>query len=270
MAADTAEFFGTLPQQEMQRIANALWPLLKGDPRYAYEGRFVGLDRPDLAGVEVLAALAGTQGGTASFFVDAGGENPITSALQARGYTTDRWDHLMAGEAGIAISRDIVDHYSLPTGLKLHEVGRATTEAQMQSFAEMALSCGVLLPAGRALRGETRNSVFYVLLDATGEPVSCSGAVLRNQPGSPFADASWWGMLATREDMRGRGLSLYLGALAMVTMADRFGARRFYTGVRTDNAVSQKLCRRLGLGDHGLTVMAVLDPARFGNTKMTR
>lgn len=78
MAADTAEFFGTLPQQEMQRIANALWPLLKGDARHAYEGRFVGLDRPDLAGVEVLAALAGTQGGTASFFVDAGGENPIT------------------------------------------------------------------------------------------------------------------------------------------------------------------------------------------------
>jgi hypothetical protein len=176
----------------------------------------------------------------------------------------------MTGEPGIAISRSIVDGYSLPTGFTLHEVSRETTVERMRSFAAMALACGVLMPAGRALRNQTRNSVFYVVLDAAGEPVSCSGAVVRNQPGSPFADATWWGMLATREDMRGRGFSLYLGALAMVAMADRFGARRFYTGVRTDNAVSQKLCRKLGLGDHGLAVMAVLDPARFGNTKMTR
>jgi hypothetical protein len=50
-------------------------------------------------------------------------------------------------------------------------------------------------------------------------------------------------MLATREDARGQGFSRYLGAPAMAAMADRFGKRRFDTGVRPENAVSQKLCR---------------------------
>jgi GNAT superfamily N-acetyltransferase len=270
MTNPDTEFFGAPPQQEMQRRAAALWPSLRANPRYAYEGRFVGLDAPRLADVDTIAALARTQGGAASFFVDAGKEAEITSALKALGFNTDRWDHLMASEPGIAIARGIVDEFALPAGFTLRELRPDTPPQELAATAAMAMECGVLLPAGKALRGITRSSDFYVIANGAGEPVACSGAVVRHQPGSPFADSSWWGMLATREDMRGRGFSRYLGALAMVAMADRHGARRFYTGVRTDNAVSQKLCRSLGLGDHDLAVMAVLDPARFGDVKLTR
>lgn len=270
MASPDTEFFGAPPQQAMQRTASSLWPLLRGDSRYAYEGRFVGLDAPELADIDRLAARVGTQGGAASFFVDAAKEAAITAALKARSFTTDRWDQLMAAESGIAISRGIVDGFRLPAGHTLRELRPETPPEELAAAAEMAMSCGVLLPAGKAIRGVTRNSIFYVIANSAGEPVACSGAVKRHQPGSPFADAAWWGMLATREDTRGRGFSRYLGALAMVAMADRYGARRFYTGVRTDNAVSQKLCRSLGLGDCGLAVMAVLDPARFGDVKLTR
>jgi hypothetical protein len=265
-----AEFFGAAPQQEMQRTASALWRLLRDDPRYAYEGRFVGHDAPLAADVDRIVALVGTQGGSASFFVDGVREGEIVADLRARGFTTDRWDHLMADERGVALSRAVISSFRLPAGFTLHEVTRATPAAVMVAIGAMALACGVLLPAGKALRGITRDSVFFFIANAAGEPVSCSGAVVRHHVASPFADSCWWGMLATREDARGQGFSRYLGALAMAAMADRFGKRRFYTGVRTENAVSQKLCRRLGLGDHGLVVLAALDPARFGDVKMTR
>jgi hypothetical protein len=176
----------------------------------------------------------------------------------------------MADEAGVAISRRVVAGFAMPAGLNLRELTADTAAKDLAAWATMAQSCGVLLPAGKALRGVNRPAVFFVITDSAGEAVACSGAVARHHRDSPFADASWWGMLATREDMRGRGLSLYLGALAMVTMADRYRHRRFYTGVRTDNAASQHVCRKLGLTDHGLAVMVALDPRRFGDAKLTR
>jgi hypothetical protein len=270
MASPEGEFFGAPPQQEMQRTASALWPLLRDDPRYVYEGRFVGHDAPRGEDVDRIAALVGTQGGSACFFVDAAREAAIVADLRARGFTADRWDHLMADERGVAVSREVIGAFRLPAGFTLHEVGRETPARDVAAIAAMALACGVLLPAGKALRGVTRDSVFFVITNAAGEPVSCSGGVVRHHAASPFADSCWWGMLATREDTRGQGFSVYLGALAMAAMADRFGKRRFYTGVRTENAVSQKICRRFGLTDHGLAVLAALDPARFGDVKMTR
>ena len=48
-------------------------------------------------------------------------------------------------------------------------------------------------------------------------------------------------MLATREDWRGKGLALVLGAQAIVRLVDRFGAVSFNTGVKADNGASLAL-----------------------------
>lgn len=262
--------FGSEPQQTMQRKAAALWRLLSDDPRFAYEGRCVALDAASPSVVDVCTALVDTQGGTASFFVDATDEEDVTAALDAEGFNTDRWEHLMGAERAIGVSRAILSKASLPQGFRVCEIGAGASPGEVREFAELALSCGVLPPAEMSLRGLARNSVVYLLLDPEGRGVSCSGAVMRHHPSSPFGDSAWWGMLATREDMRGQGFSLHLGALALASIADRFGVKRFYTGVRRDNLVSHSLCRKLGLGDHGLVVLAALDRKIFGAARITR
>jgi len=269
MADVPAEFFGAPPQQAMQRLGAALWPLVSANPRFAYEGRFVAIDAPDVADLDAMGSLVALQGGTGAFFVDAAKEAALLAGLKARGLTTDRWDHLMADASAVPVCRALVENYRVPEGFVLRELGADTPQAEMAAFAAMAMDCGVNAPAGRVFRGG-RPSVLFVIADAAGDIIACSGAVARHEAGSPFADASWWGMLATRPDVRGRGFSRYLGALALLAMADRHGKRRYYTGVRPDNAVSQKLCRSLGLGDHGLAVIAALDPARFGDVRLTR
>jgi hypothetical protein len=263
-------FFGSEPQQDMQRRGAALWQLVSDDPRFAYEGRCVALDAASPAVVDVSKALVVAQGGTASFFVSASDEEEVTDAMEAEGFNTDRWEQLMGAENSVGISRDTLAKARLPEGFRICEVGPVSSEQEVRQFVDLALSCGVLPPAGMALRGITRNSVAYVLLDPEGRGVSCSGAVARHHPKSRFGDSAWWGMLATREDMRGRGFSMHLGALALQSIADRFGVRRFYTGVRRDNLVSMGLCRKLGLGDHGLVVLAALDRRVFGDAKITR
>ena len=239
------EFFGAPPQQAMQRTAAALWPLLEGDARFAYEGRFVGFDAPALADADTIAALVAVQGGEASFFVDAANEAPLTEALHRRGLTADRWDQLMGGRDAIAASRTVVAGFALPEGFAIEEVSADTAPDRLAAVAAMAMAAGVMLPAGAALRGVTRRAVAFFIVAPDGRIAACSGAVARHHAASPFADASWWGMLATADAFRGRGFSKYLGALAIVAMSERHGIARFYSGVRSDNAVSQKLCRGL-------------------------
>ncbi|GGD29277.1 GNAT family N-acetyltransferase [Aureimonas glaciei] len=263
-------FFGSEAQQEMQRRAAALWQLVSDDSRFAYEGRCVALDGASPAVVDLSKALVVAQGGSASFFVKASDEDKVTAALNAEGFSTDRWEHLMGAETSVGISRDILAKARLPDGYRICEIGPESSAEEVRQFVDLALSCGVLPPAGMALRGLTRNSVAYLLLDPQGRGISCSGAVARHHPESPFGDSAWWGMLATREDMRGRGFSVHLGALALTSIAERFGVHRFYTGVRRDNLVSMGLCRKLGLGDHGLVVIAALDRKLFGDAQITK
>jgi len=264
------EFWGAPPQRQMQRTAASLWPLVQDDARFAYEGRFVGFDAPELGDVDTIAALVGVQGGTASFFVDARNEAALTGALTGLGLKLDRWDHLMGEADAIIAARAVLARYALPDDFLLEELTVDTPTERFAEMVEMALAAGVMPPAGRALRGITRRAVCYFVTAPDGNMAACSGAVARHHADSPYADSAWWGMLATAEAFRGQGLSRYLGALAVIAMNERHGIRRFYSGVRTDNAVSQKLCRSLGFGDRGLVTLAALDPERFANVSMTR
>ena len=75
-------------------------------------------------------------------------------------------------------------------------------------------------------------------------------------------------MLATEPDMRGRRLSLVLGALAVLESHQRHGLTRFFTGVAPGNAPSEAVCTRLGLARcEGYTLA---DPSLLPGGRMTK
>jgi RimJ/RimL family protein N-acetyltransferase len=264
------EYFGSDPQRALQRRAAALWELVRDNPRYAFEGRCVGLHGLAAEDVLTFAALARTQGATVCFNVPAGGEAERTAAIEAQGLLTDRWDLLMGGERAIAACRAFIADYAPPKELTLVRAASDTPPALMQAMGETAAAKGVLPAAGEVLRGETHCGVCFFAVGEGERVAATAGAVMRNHPASDWADTAWWGMLATHDDWAGRGLALWLGALALVAMADEFGTKRFYTGVRSDNAPSQGLCRKLGLGDSGLVVLTAADPEAFGDQPLTK
>jgi hypothetical protein len=77
-------------------------------------------------------------------------------------------------------------------------------------------------------------------------------------------------MLATREDRRGQRIALLLGAQAIIHMWERHGARGFMTGVRADNASSQALCTKLGLGATDWTYAWCFDKDLLGGSAATK
>ena len=84
-----------------------------------------------------------------------------------------------------------------------------------------------------------------------------------HHPASRRATDVFWGMLATREDRRGQRIALLLGAQAIVHMWEKHGARGFMTGVRADNASSQALCNKLGVGATEWIYASCMDREQF-------
>jgi RimJ/RimL family protein N-acetyltransferase len=264
------EYFGSDPQRALQRRAAALWELVKDNPRYAFEGRYVGLHGLAAEDMLTFSALARTQGGTICFNVAAEDEVELTAAIYAEGLVSDRWDLLMGGDEAITACRAFLADYTPPPGLTLVRAAPDTPPELMRAMGETAAAKGVLPAAGEALRGETRRGACFFAVDEGERVAATAGAVMRNHEDSDWADTAWWGMLATHDDWAGRGLALWLGALTLVAMADDFATRRFFTGVRSDNAPSQGLCRKLGLDDSGLVAIAAADPEAFGDQPLTK
>ena len=77
-------------------------------------------------------------------------------------------------------------------------------------------------------------------------------------------------MLATREDQRGRGLSITLGAAVMVEMANRYGYTDFFTGVTPGNTPSEAVCTRMGLFDENTLILSAVDPTLMPGGRMTK
>lgn len=268
--AKDPRFFGSAAQQRMQRTAHLLWPLLKTNPAYGYEGRMVGIDGAGLEDVDAVAALTRIQGASVSHYVPLEHESRLAQAFVDRGLATDRWDQFMGDEDCLNICEDFCRQFQIPSGYNLHVVEPSTSNSVFDGLSETALSCGVLPHTSAVLAGQSQKAVCF-LLQAPDEGVAaCAGAVMRNHHESRFGTASWWGMLATRPADRGQALSLYLGALAALHMHEHHGAASFYTGVRKDNLASRHVCQKLGVVESQYACLAILDPEFFGEGGYTK
>ena len=124
------------------------------------------------------------------------------------------------------------------------------------------------MPGLRAKRDARRDHAWQ---RATGNQSGCKGrcrcargdgGVLCNaRPGTPRSKEAFWGVLATREDHRGRGLAGWLGARAIQHMWEYEGMRGFNTGIKEDNAASLAACAKLGIRRSDLVTLFCFDDA---------
>ncbi|MEO0944306.1 MAG: hypothetical protein AAFY06_05615 [Pseudomonadota bacterium] len=263
-------FFGSEVQQRMQAIAYSLSPLLQDNPSYGTEGRMWGIDAPELSEADKVASLASLQGATVNHYVPKSQEAEFANEYAKRGFSNDRWDQFMGRRECLEICSDYVADFKLPDQYKLHQIDPKTPKSILTALEETATACGVLPPMTPVLFGQMRNAVYFCLEAPDGGVAACAGACLRNHSASRFGNASWWGMLATRDQDRGQSLSLYLGALAALHMKKIFDVEEFYTGVRSDNAVSRHVCQKLGVHDSEYACLAILDRSSFGEGGYTK
>ena len=236
-------FFGSDVQKNMQRIAHELSPLLKDQPEYGCEGRMWGIDAPGAADVPKVGALARLQGATVNHYVLKSKARQFAAEYAERSFANDRWEQFMGRQDCLAICSDYLAGFDVPEQYKLHQFGPESSPRLLDALEETTAASGVLPPMTPVLFGEACEAAYFCLEAPDGGVAACAGAGLRNHSASQFGKASWWGMLATRDQDRGQSLSLYLGAVAIRYMHENFGVEEFYTGVRSDNHVSRHICQ---------------------------
>ncbi|MEO0371473.1 MAG: hypothetical protein AAF231_08470 [Pseudomonadota bacterium] len=264
------QFFGSEAQRRMQGIAYSLSPLLQDDSAYGTEGRMWGIDSPGLSDVDKVVALARLQGETVNHYVPKSQEAQFAEEYAKRGFANDRWDQFMGRRGCLDICSDYVAGFKLSNQYEVHHIGPETPTRILSALEKTATACGVLPPMTPVLFGQMRKAAYFCLETPDGGVAACAGACLRSHPQSRFGNASWWGMLATRDQDRGQSLSLYLGALAALQMNEAFGVEEFYTGVRSNNSVSRHVCQKLGVRDSEYACLAIFDPTSFGEGGYTK
>lgn len=267
-AAD--ELFGSPEQVALMQRGNQLWELLRDNPRYSSYGRMVSLCEPDARALDQTVALVRLQGATSCQYYPADTADRFCAAIEAGGLRTSRYEQCR-GEAGaLAASRRVLDDSALPDELTLVAVDKDTSSELVADLAALSIACGVMPVPGTAMRGQSRRGICLAAVDAAGKVVATASSYMSNHPESAHANDAFWGMLATHEDWRGKGIAKVLGAHSIVWMWENLGARSFNTGITADNAASLAMCAKLGVTPSQWTFIGCMDPDAFGTGSITR
>jgi GNAT superfamily N-acetyltransferase len=267
---DTNKYFGNPDQQALERRADLLWQIVKGDTRYSCHGRAVALIETGAKDENLQIALARLQGVGPSPRLTPEVMQSRKAAIEGAGLVTDFYDHWSSDVTALLGAKNLLANRTLPVELTVHEVGADTTDEDFRSLDVLTQSCGVLLPAANFLRGAERPAACVYAKTAEGEAVGVAAAIAENPASSSEASRAWWGMLSTAESWRGRGIAKLLGAMAMVALADRHNVQFFGTGIRPGNTESAKLCEGLGFSPTGLLDLIAIDPDTMSGGRMTK
>ncbi len=265
------EVLGSADQRALLRRGLAMHRLTRGDARFTYYGRAVGVPALDDAPLAQVFDLVRLQGSTGVMAVPGQQVAALAEQVEAAGFAPAVYDRWTGGAPALDAARRIMAGPGLPDGYRARWLGPDTPADIVASFAATALGAGVLPPALPALTGALLPGVTCLAVTDAGQVASCAAAVAFLDPShSQGRDECWWGMLATHPDHRGARLSLYLGAMAMAEMHRRHGFSRFMTGVAPGNAGSEIICARAGLERSGLAILGVADPTLLPGGRMTR
>lgn len=271
MFHETQDDFGTQAQRALLRRGRALYDLLRDDPRMSYYGRAVGLAAPTGNTLEMLHDLVTLQGNGSIGKVSDAEFADLRDAIEGRGLSTTHYARWLGQDAARDAARNVLRDTPLPDDLTVHRTGPEAPHETLAQLAHVALTCGVLPPAGAVLRGQSKPGLGLVALDAAGKGVACAGAASYLHPDHPEGRRQcWWGMLATLPERRGARLSLILGAMALLDIQERYGFTEIFTGIEPGNTASEAVCTRLGLHPEGTHVLSVADPAQLPGGRMTK
>lgn len=265
------EFFGSAAQQTVSRRARDAWMIARDDPRFAYNGRIVaatGYSGPETAGH--LASLARLQGSTTCHFLPKNRAAAVRQDVESEGLATNVWEFCKGGDTAYDAARAILAAHILPADISVLTLGPETAPSVVAGLAATAGDCGVLVMAGRVMRGLDVPGLTLAGVDGNGEVVASAWGYRCYHPQSAFSDHAFWGGLTCRPDRRGQKIALLLGALSIVRLREEMQVQGFCTGIAGDNSASFRLCEKLGVLPSDEIGLGVTDPEMFRGATLTK
>ncbi|QDG75576.1 hypothetical protein [Labrenzia sp. PHM005] len=265
------EYFGTAAQITVSRRARDLWKLVRNDPRFSYNGRIVAVagDVGDET-ADKLAVLARLQGSTTCHFLPKEKEEIVQRSVKKQGLATNVWEFCKGGKLAYEMAQDVLTQYQLPSDLSVTTLCESTDPSFVRDFALMVGECGVLVMAGRVMRGVDIPGITLAAVDGSGKVIASAWGYKCYHPQSPFSDHAFWGGLTCHVDRRGQKIALILGALSIVQLWEKLDVRGVCTGIARDNTASFALCEKLNVLKSDQIGLGVSDPKMFQGATLTK
>jgi RimJ/RimL family protein N-acetyltransferase len=256
-------YFGSSDNQRIQRRAEAIWELVKDDPRYCCHGRAISLAEGFEDNIQLQASLSLLQGVGICDSVPSWHIEDRRSALEKLGLRVEQMEIFRGGTHTISSARSVVSERNLPEDLELIYLDERTSKTVFQKIDAFTQHHGASLPMKSFLLKTGTRSVCLAALDGDGNVVGTSAAGAHFNRNHARCDEAFWGMLATSEDRREQGIALLLGSLCMLAMNERHGFDKFFTCIKKGNTPSERLCAKLGLKPDDTSAVFSIDPDFF-------
>ena len=258
-------YFGGPLFESVQLKSDQLWPRLKDNPSYSFHGRAIGLADASVENLDLLASLVQSTGVCLCDFIPVSEVKEFQSRLTKMGLVTDRMEMWVSDQTTVEKSREVVETTFLSGADELVFVSDKTSVSELMSLDEFTQEHGTSLPMESFLRGGEQLASCVYARDSNGKVFATAASVGQYHIDHVRSDMAYWGMLATREDKRGQGAALLMGAHAIVTMHDLHGLKRFFTPIKDGNTASERLCSKLGFSRQDFAGLIAIDPSILPN-----
>ena len=265
MPDDDPEFFGSDAHVAMQSTVLRMGPLLRGSAGFCTAGRCIIVDDYGRLESDELLGLVAEFGMIAVFFLRARDEPQLRNNIEAQGFTIGLWDGFESNASTYPRSAAIAET-ALPDGYSLVEIDRTSPAGPVRGFQTLLDSCEMAPLPGYVLRGRAHRAVTLALENASGEIVTTGCALEMHNPDGKRARHVWTGLLAVREDERGRGLGKLILARTIAEAYRRLKPVTVYASARAANPASQAVCQACGLFPTDWYVGAIQNPAVFSES----
>jgi len=239
--------FGSDLQRKLQAASLANVREYRDTPGAVFAARMAGTDDPDRFGWDRIKQVLRNEGAITFRMIPTDQCAPIEKKLAEIGCTISWWDvfDAQADEIKAACEHVLISPCEDVVQLNASASDNGNLFESAQAF--MA-ECGVAPYPAQVLSGSLGPAAFAALSKPEdGSIVATAFSYFPYNRYSEHWKTAWAGLVAVSEEMRGRGLGVFVNALVLKSIVEDYGAERVQEFARTSNFASCKMIERCGL-----------------------
>ncbi|SNT42705.1 Acetyltransferase (GNAT) family protein [Tropicimonas sediminicola] len=239
--------FGNDLQRRLQAAALAAAGEYRDTPGAVFAARMAGTDDPKKFGWDRIEGILRNEGAITFRMIPINRCAQIEQRLAEIGCTISWWDVFDGPSDEIrAACERIVNRPR--EDFVLIEPSASDDAAFFECAQAFMAECGVAPYPTQVLSGGLGPVAFAVLLNPEdGSVVATAFSYFPYNRHSTHRKSAWAGLVAVRDDLRGRGLGAFVNALVLKKAVEEMGAERIQEFARTSNVASCKMIEHCGL-----------------------
>ena len=260
--------YGSVAQRRLQAGALESLEATRRTPGAVFAARMSGTEDPERFGWDRISAILRAEGAMTFRMIAAGACPEVERRLAALGFAVAWWDVFEGSRDEVAVACDGV--LAAPRNDVAPLVPFPGDEAEFLARVQAFMAKGGVAPfPAQVLSGETGAAALAVLGDARdGSMVATAFAHFPYNRHSPHRATAWAGLATVREDFRGRGIGVWVNALALRRAVIDLRAERAQEFARKSNAASRRMIERCGLRLRPDLLSGIAQP--LGSASFTR